>query len=249
MTSKRLDMLLKMTARADADSFAWYALALEYKGLGRVDDALAAFGTLRAKDASYVPMYLMCGTMLVEANRRAEAKEWLEAGLVAAKNKGDSHAAEILFAYFPEHRFVFGAGEMDELERPLRFLQFDQGRRGVHARERQIRASAQVHEEARMLRFGRDGGSVADGPLPRVSEGVAERHDAVATRVGRTAQSGHQVMGEKRTQQPFRFVRLFDARAGRDQDRSLPGELERHVDHERGRGVQALGAGPASAAA
>jgi predicted Zn-dependent protease len=93
MNSKRLEVLIKMTSRPDADSFAWYALALEYKGLGRVDDALATFTTLRAKDDSYVPMYLMCGTMLIEAGRRDEAKEWLTTGLTAAKKKGDSHAA------------------------------------------------------------------------------------------------------------------------------------------------------------
>ena len=93
MNSKRLEVLLKMTAREDVDSFAWYALALEYKGLTRIDDALATFQKLRAKDEGYVPMYLMCGTMLIEANRRDEAKDWLTAGLVAAKKKGDSHAA------------------------------------------------------------------------------------------------------------------------------------------------------------
>jgi predicted Zn-dependent protease len=93
MNSKRLEVLLKMTARPEADSFAWYALALEYKGLGRVDDALDTFQKLRAKDESYVPMYLMCGTMLVEADRRAEAKEWLSAGLAVARRKGDGHAA------------------------------------------------------------------------------------------------------------------------------------------------------------
>ena len=93
MTSKRLEVLIKMTSSPQADSFAWYALALEYKGLGRVDDALSTFAALRQKDAAYVPMYLMCGTMLIEANRRAEAKEWLLAGIGAARGKGDTHAA------------------------------------------------------------------------------------------------------------------------------------------------------------
>ncbi len=93
MTSKRLEVLLKMTTSPQADSFAWYALALEYKGLGRVDDALSTFAALRQKDGAYVPMYLMCGTMLIEANRRDEAKEWLSAGVGAAQAKGDTHAA------------------------------------------------------------------------------------------------------------------------------------------------------------
>ncbi len=91
-TSKRLDVLLKMTASPKADSFAWYALALEYRGLGRVDDALSTFGELRNRDADYVPMYLMCGTMLIEAGRAAAAKEWLAAGIATARKKGDGHA-------------------------------------------------------------------------------------------------------------------------------------------------------------
>lgn len=94
MTEKknRLEVLLKMVANPKADSFAWYALALEYKGLGRVDEALETFGELRGRDASYVPMYLMCGTMLIEAGRRQDARTWLEAGVLAARTKGDTHA-------------------------------------------------------------------------------------------------------------------------------------------------------------
>ena len=91
--SKRLDFLLKTTSSGTADAFTWYALALEYKGLGSIEDALATFRELRQRDEAYVPMYLMCGTMLIEANRRDDAKEWLSAGLVAAKKKGDTHAA------------------------------------------------------------------------------------------------------------------------------------------------------------
>jgi len=93
VNSKRLEVLLKMTAREEADSFAWYALALEYKGLGRVEDALSTFEKLRAKDENYVPMYIICGTMLIEADRREIAKQWLSAGLEVARNKGDAHAA------------------------------------------------------------------------------------------------------------------------------------------------------------
>jgi predicted Zn-dependent protease len=92
-TSKRLDVLLKMTAAPSADSFAWYALALEYRGLGRIDDALSTFVELRRRDDGYVPMYLMCGTMLTEAKRAAEAKDWLSSGVAAARLKGDLHAA------------------------------------------------------------------------------------------------------------------------------------------------------------
>lgn len=90
--SKRLVYLEKVTSEGNADSFAWYALALEYSGLDRVDDALAAFQSLRQKDASYVPMYLMCGTVLTKHGRVDEAREWLEAGVLSATAKGDTKA-------------------------------------------------------------------------------------------------------------------------------------------------------------
>ena len=89
--SKRLAYLEKITSEGSKDPFAWYGLALEYKTLGRTDDALRTFETLRKNTPDYVPMYLMCGQMLGEASR-PEAREWLEAGIAVAKAKRDSHA-------------------------------------------------------------------------------------------------------------------------------------------------------------
>ena len=93
---KRLMMLEQITQAGQADSFAWYGLALEYKSFERIDDALKTFTTLRQNDPAYVPMYLMCGTMLVEAARVAEGREWLETGLDKANAAGNSHAASEL---------------------------------------------------------------------------------------------------------------------------------------------------------
>ena len=89
--SKRLAYLEKITSEGSKDPFAWYGLALEYKTLGRIDDSLRTFQTLRTSTPDYVPMYLMCGQMLADAGR-AEAREWLEAGIAAATAKRDSHA-------------------------------------------------------------------------------------------------------------------------------------------------------------
>ncbi len=89
--SKRLLYLEKVTSDGSADSFAWYCLALEYKGLARIDDALATFTKLREKDPDYVPMYLMCGTMLMDA-QHADARAWLASGEKVASAKGDSKA-------------------------------------------------------------------------------------------------------------------------------------------------------------
>ncbi len=91
-SEKRLAMLEKLTKGGSKDPFAWYGLALEYKGLGRMDDALTTFTTLRAQSPDYVAMYLMCGQMLAEHSRTDDARNWFEAGIEAARAKRDSHA-------------------------------------------------------------------------------------------------------------------------------------------------------------
>jgi len=92
--SKRLQMLEQLTSSGKADSFTWYALALEYKSAERIDDAVGAFSTLRGKDPDYVPMYLMAGSMLAEAGRSDEGIAWLKQGIERAQAKGDDHARD-----------------------------------------------------------------------------------------------------------------------------------------------------------
>ncbi len=90
--SKRLAYLEKIIADGSSDPFAWYGLANEYKSLGRHEDALRTFTKLREKSADYVPMYLICGQMLADVGRKEEARDWLEAGVAAARAKKDTHA-------------------------------------------------------------------------------------------------------------------------------------------------------------
>jgi predicted Zn-dependent protease len=90
--NKRLAFLEQSVKSGAADSFARYALAMEYRKAGRVDDALAAFTDLRANDPGYLAMYLMVGQMLTEAARNPEAIEWLEAGIRLATDRSDAKA-------------------------------------------------------------------------------------------------------------------------------------------------------------
>lgn len=90
--NKRLLMLQKMVESGSADSFARYALALEYKKEGDVDRALTAFSDLRTADPSYLPQYLMAGQMLIDASRQEEARIWLEGGLELARQVGNVQA-------------------------------------------------------------------------------------------------------------------------------------------------------------
>jgi predicted Zn-dependent protease len=84
--------LEKVTREGSTDPFPWYGLALEYRNLGRLDEALQTFTALRQQTPSYVPMYLMCGQMLEKAGRADEAREWFSSGIAAATKAGDSHA-------------------------------------------------------------------------------------------------------------------------------------------------------------
>ena len=90
--NKRLAFLEQHCAAGTADSFAFYGLGMEYRKEGRVDDAVATFTKLKAKDPGYLPLYLMAGQTLIDASRSDEARTWLEAGIEVARSKGDSHA-------------------------------------------------------------------------------------------------------------------------------------------------------------
>jgi hypothetical protein len=96
--SKRLAMLETLAASGKADSFALYALAMEYRNAERPADALATFERLRSTDADYLPMYLMAGQLLIDADRCPEARTWLEAGIALATRKGDGKAKNELTA-------------------------------------------------------------------------------------------------------------------------------------------------------
>ena len=86
----RLEMLERLTGGGSEDPFAWYGLALEYRASGRVEDALRTFARLREIDAVYLPAYLMAGQLLLDEDRPEEAREWLEAGVALATERGDA---------------------------------------------------------------------------------------------------------------------------------------------------------------
>ncbi len=89
--SRRLEFLLNLTSKS-TDPFAWYGLAMEYRSLSRLDEAIATFEHLRARAPEYVPMYLMCGQVLESLGRIEEARSWFGHGIEAAGKKGDGHA-------------------------------------------------------------------------------------------------------------------------------------------------------------
>jgi tetratricopeptide (TPR) repeat protein len=95
---KRLDFLLKVTSSGSDDPFAWYGLAMEYRSLSRLEEAVATFEALRGRTPDYTPMYLMCGQVLESLGRLDQARAWLSAGIEVATTKRDDHAVAELRA-------------------------------------------------------------------------------------------------------------------------------------------------------
>ncbi|RMG94214.1 MAG: hypothetical protein D6705_16775 [Deltaproteobacteria bacterium] len=89
-------MLEKMLEARPDDPFVRYALAMEYRKLGRIEDALAGFRDLTERSPDYVPTYLMYGQTLLAAGRADEARAVFERGRKVAEAAGDDHAAREL---------------------------------------------------------------------------------------------------------------------------------------------------------
>lgn len=93
MPVDRLPTLELMASRSTNDPFPHYCLAQEYRSRGRHDDALKTFAQLRERFPAYVPQYLMAAQLLHELGRDLEARDWLAAGIAAARAARDLHAA------------------------------------------------------------------------------------------------------------------------------------------------------------
>jgi tetratricopeptide (TPR) repeat protein len=96
--SQRLETLKKLVEQGNAEPFARYALALEYKKLGDVARALECFDALREAAPDYLPAYLMCAQLLVDAERPEQARAWATLGLTLAEQQGNAKAKSELSA-------------------------------------------------------------------------------------------------------------------------------------------------------
>lgn len=85
-------MLEKIVAAKPDDPFPRYGLAMEYKKLGRHDEAVRAFEELTRVHPSYVPAYLMFGNLLEALGRAEQAAEVYGRGIEAARAADNDHA-------------------------------------------------------------------------------------------------------------------------------------------------------------
>ncbi len=85
-----------------ANSFARYALAMEYLSQAETGAALAEFARLIESSPDYVPAYQMSAQTLAKLNRGTEAIAVVQQGIAAAARTGNSHAASEMQALLDE---------------------------------------------------------------------------------------------------------------------------------------------------
>ena len=92
----KLETLEEFVRASPDEPLPRYALAMEYRSLGRLEDAVSTFCDLLARRPEYVPTYLMLGQTLIGLGRPEQARPILEQGIAAAQKAGDRHAADEL---------------------------------------------------------------------------------------------------------------------------------------------------------
>jgi predicted Zn-dependent protease len=88
----RIDTLKAFIAKKPTDPFAQYALALEYKNAGRLDEAEQTFGALMQAHPTYTAAYLHAGNTLVDLKRVQDARAVYTRGIEVCIKAGDGHA-------------------------------------------------------------------------------------------------------------------------------------------------------------
>jgi Flp pilus assembly protein TadD len=98
----RKQQIEEMLADDPNDPFLRYGLAMEHVGEGQDDEAVRCFQELLQRSPDYVPGYMQAGRALARLARDDEAREMYRSGITAARQKGDSHAADEMQAFLDE---------------------------------------------------------------------------------------------------------------------------------------------------
>jgi tetratricopeptide (TPR) repeat protein len=94
MSSERIARLLEFLNKDPHDSFARYALALEYAAERNTFKATTLLVELVRLDSRYVPAYEQLAYLYQELDRIEDARAILRAGISVAKHERDSYACQ-----------------------------------------------------------------------------------------------------------------------------------------------------------
>jgi len=92
MSAERTEQLKAILAQDPTNTFARYALGMEYSSAGQTDEALREFHSLLERDANYANAFFMGAQALLNAGRTQEAAKWLRDGIACAQRVGNRHA-------------------------------------------------------------------------------------------------------------------------------------------------------------
>ena len=98
----RMAALKELLEANPNDTFARYALGMEYSGAGETDAALAEFKFLIASQPDYTNAYFMAAQALARAERNDEAKQMLQHGIECARRTRNQHALSEMEAMLDE---------------------------------------------------------------------------------------------------------------------------------------------------
>lgn len=93
MSDSRLEKLESMLAQDPDDQLLKYMLAMELDKTGNHERSLSLLGELMNGTPPYVPAFLMAGQQHVAIGQPDEARSAWKAGILAAQNANDEHAA------------------------------------------------------------------------------------------------------------------------------------------------------------
>jgi len=98
MSSERLQQLRVMLSEEPGDLFLRYAIALELKRNGDMEQAIADLEDILRDDPKHIASYYQLATMLADLGRINEAAEACEAGSMQCLVTGDRKARSELLA-------------------------------------------------------------------------------------------------------------------------------------------------------
>ena len=98
----RVAALKEILAANPNDTFARYALGMEYSGAGETDAAVGEFQCLITANPDYTNAYFMAAQALARADRNDEAKAMLQQGIECARRTRNQHALSEMEAMMDE---------------------------------------------------------------------------------------------------------------------------------------------------
>jgi Tfp pilus assembly protein PilF len=91
MEKSRIENLKQMLADDPQDTFARYALGLEYMGMQEYDSAREMFGEIIVLDPGYRAVYYQLGKVYELLGEETEARKVYQKGIYVAASQGDMH--------------------------------------------------------------------------------------------------------------------------------------------------------------